>query len=165
MITLIINLDHSEVDGDHQHFIPSEDLFRLWINSVLETINYHIADDGASLVVNIDIVNPTTSAQINHQWRNQCKPTNVLAFEQQPDIHLPIIPLGDLVFCNEVIIQEAQANHKKIENHWAHLTIHGMLHLLGFDHIEADEAEIMESLEIDIMKKLGLANPYHFENE
>ena len=69
--------------------------------------------------------------------------------------------LGDIIIAPEIIIKEAQEQQKEILNHWCHITIHGFLHLLGYDHIEENEAEEMEGLEIKILKELKIENPYH----
>jgi probable rRNA maturation factor len=73
---------------------------------------------------------------------------------------LEVQPLGDLVICASVVEKEAQDQHKALPHHWAHLTVHGILHLLGYDHIDDAEAEIMEGLEVKILATLGINNPY-----
>lgn len=108
----------------------------------------------------IRIVDEEESQSLNHSYRDKDKPTNVLSFpyEQAPGMHVPLI--GDLVICAPVVIQEALEQKKTAEAHWAHMVIHGTLHLLGYDHIEMDEAEQMEKLEVTLLAKLGYANPY-----
>lgn len=108
----------------------------------------------------IRIVDEEESQSLNHSYRDKDKPTNVLSFpyEQAPGMHVPLI--GDLVICAPVVIQEALEQKKTAEAHWAHMVIHGILHLLGYDHIEMDEAEQMEKLEVTLLAKLGYANPY-----
>ena len=103
---------------------------------------------------------------MNRDYRNMDKPTNVLSFEfEQPpglvelDEELPY--LGDLIICAEVVIREAREQNKALEAHWAHMIVHGALHLQGYDHIEDEEAEEMEALEIEIMQTLGYENPYN----
>jgi len=105
------------------------------------------------------------SRELNHTYRGKDKPTNVLSFpfEAPPGIELPL--LGDLIICRQVVEQEAQEQEKTLEAHWAHMVIHGSLHLLGYDHIEDDEAEEMESLETEIMLALGYPDPYISEKE
>ena len=100
------------------------------------------------------------SQSLNHSYRDKDKPTNVLSFpyEQAPGMYVPL--LGDLVICAPVVIQEALEQEKPVEAHWAHMVLHGVLHLLGYDHIETDEAEQMEKLEVTLLGKLGYANPY-----
>ncbi|MCF4837249.1 rRNA maturation RNase YbeY, partial [Acinetobacter baumannii] len=105
------------------------------------------------------------SHQLNLQYREKDKPTNVLSFPSDiPEEVLPMLdalPLGDLVICIPVVLQEALEQKKTAQNHFAHLLVHGVLHLLGYDHETSDEdAEEMEGLEIEILAKLNIANPY-----
>jgi len=118
------------------------------------------------------------SKLLNTTYRGRSNPTNVLSFpiaeesEQWPtplemshsggaeDANCEVEPLGDLVLCPSIIESEASAQNKNLEDHWAHLLIHGLFHLLGFDHIEGDDAEEMESLEIETLRSLGIPNPY-----
>ncbi|WP_417617422.1 rRNA maturation RNase YbeY [Oceanisphaera sp.] len=108
----------------------------------------------------IRLVDEAESRELNYDYRGQDKPTNVLSFpfEAPPGIALPL--LGDLVICRQVVEREANEQHKPLEAHWAHMVVHGCLHLLGFDHIKDDEAEIMEAREIAILATLGMDNPY-----
>lgn len=122
----------------------------------------------AEPVLSLRIVSEAESQHLNNDYRGKNKPTNVLSFpmqmdevfvggdESQPDFHM----LGDLAVCARVVANEAKEQHKTLEEHWAHMIVHGMLHLQGYDHLEDDEAEQMEQLEINIMQKLGFANPY-----
>jgi probable rRNA maturation factor len=109
----------------------------------------------------IRIVDETEAQQLNETWRQRSYPTNVLSFpyESPPGIEIPL--LGDLVICAPVVAREAQEQHKTLEAHWAHLVIHGTLHLLGYDHQEETQALAMEALEINILNNLGYPNPYH----
>ena len=118
------------------------------------------------------------SKLLNTTYRGRSNPTNVLSFpiaeesEQWPTplemsdsgnaegANSEAAPLGELVLCPSIIESEASAQHKNLEDHWAHLLLHGLFHLLGFDHIEEDEAEEMESLEIETLRSLGIPNPY-----
>ncbi|HET8817188.1 MAG TPA: rRNA maturation RNase YbeY, partial [Pseudidiomarina sp.] len=90
--------------------------------------------------------------------------TNVLSFPFADDlpagVSLPVLLLGDLVICAPVLAREAAAQGKTINAHWAHLVVHGTLHLLGYDHIDDDDADIMEALETTIMATLGFSDPY-----
>lgn len=110
--------------------------------------------------ITIRIIGIEESSQLNQQFRQKEGPTNVLSF---PDIALAGIDsesLGDLAICAELVTQEAQEQQKSVESHWAHLVIHGLLHLIGYDHQVASEAKTMESLEIAILAKLTYPNPY-----
>ena len=100
------------------------------------------------------------SQQLNHQYRQKDKPTNVLSFPFEVPEGIDINLLGDLIICADVVIKEAQEQNKKCDDHWAHLVIHGCLHLLGYDHIKENEATEMESIEIKLLSTLGIDNPY-----
>lgn len=114
----------------------------------------------ADAEVTIRIVDEAESQQLNFDYREKDKPTNVLSFPFQcpPGIELPL--LGDLVICAQVVAHEAQQQQKTLQAHWAHMVVHGCLHLLGFDHINDADAEEMEAEEIQILQGLGFANPY-----
>lgn len=108
----------------------------------------------------VRIVDEAESHALNLNYRGKDRPTNVLSFpfECPDEVELPL--LGDLVICRQVVEREAQEQDKPVMAHWAHMVVHGSLHLLGYDHIEDDEAEEMESLETQIMMGLGFADPY-----
>ncbi|MDT0617625.1 rRNA maturation RNase YbeY [Salinisphaera sp. P385] len=105
------------------------------------------------------LVDEAESAALNHRYRGRSGPTNVLSFPCDaglPDCHL----LGDLVICAPLVAREARAQDKAVADHWAHLTIHGVLHLLGYDHVEDADADIMENEERAVLAGLGIADPY-----
>ena len=108
----------------------------------------------------VRIVDEAESHELNLNYRGKDRPTNVLSFpfECPDEVELPL--LGDLVICRQVVEREAQEQEKPLMAHWAHMVVHGSLHLLGYDHIEDDEEEEMESLETQIMTGLGFADPY-----
>jgi probable rRNA maturation factor len=116
---------------------------------------------GAELAVRV--VGITESARLNARYRGLDKPTNVLSFPPAP---LPRAaqggarPLGDLVICARVLRGEARSQAKTLEAHWAHLVVHGALHLIGYDHERAADARRMERREIAVLRRLGFANPY-----
>ncbi|MCK5725995.1 MAG: rRNA maturation RNase YbeY [Thiotrichaceae bacterium] len=115
--------------------------------------------------INIEIVDKALARSLNLQYREKDYATNVLSFPfEAPPIEMPIEHLGDLVLCADVVDTEAQQQKVSVENHWAHLLIHGILHLQGYDHIEDNEAQAMESLEIKILEKLNIKNPYLISN-
>jgi probable rRNA maturation factor len=115
--------------------------------------------DGRELAVRV--VGPRESRRLNARYRGRDKPTNVLSF---PAAVLPTgdgqVPLGDLVICPEVLRTEAREQHKTLRAHWAHLVVHGALHLIGYDHMQAEEASRMERREIAVLRRLGFPNPY-----
>lgn len=134
--------------------LPNADDFQLWADKALTG-----RKEDAELTIRI--VDVEESQTLNHQYRDKDKPTNVLSFPFEAPENLPDFPLiGDLVICASVVEQEAQEQGKPLKNHWAHMVIHGILHLLGYDHIDDEEAEEMESLETDILSQLEIPDPY-----
>jgi probable rRNA maturation factor len=132
--------------------LPSDRQFERWVRAALA--------DRAEAVLTIRIVDREESRQLNARYRGKDAATNVLSFpaEVPPEIDLPL--LGDIVICAPVVADEAERQGKPAEAHWAHLTIHGVLHLLGHDHEEPAQAAAMESLEIRLLDSLGIADPY-----
>ncbi len=108
----------------------------------------------------IRMVGKNEIKNLNKTYRNQDKPTNVLSFPSDLPIEIDEEILGDVVICLEVVKQEAQDQQKTFLDHLTHMAVHGTLHLLGYDHIEDDQAKIMESLEVKILDRLQVKNPY-----
>ena len=131
--------------------IPSEDTFQLWVGQI---------EVDAVQDVALRIVDEAEMAQLNEQYRKKTGPTNVLSFPADLPDGVDVPFLGDIIMCAPVVAKEATDQGKSIDSHWAHMTVHGILHLQGYDHIDEAEAGKMESLEIKIMHKLGFANPY-----
>jgi len=138
--------------------IPSIAQFQIWVDTLL-------TDQTQDSEIVIRLVDEAESAALNQQYRHKSGPTNILSFpfEAPPGMELDL--LGDLVICAPVINREAVEQGKIIEHHWAHITLHGVLHLLGYDHIDEHDAVEMENLEIEILSRLNIANPYLEENQ
>jgi probable rRNA maturation factor len=116
---------------------------------------------GAGSELAVQIVGPAESRRLNREYRGQDHATNVLSFPAPAEAaaHAPR-PLGDLVICAAVLRREARAQRKSARAHWAHLVVHGSLHLIGYDHERDDQARRMERREVAVLKLLGFANPY-----
>jgi len=112
--------------------------------------------------VTIRIVDSKEMATLNSTYRKKSGPTNVLSFpiDLPDEIKRECPLLGDIVICAEVVNREASEQSKSQQSHWAHMVVHGIFHLLGYDHVKDDEADKMEAMEIAVMRKLGFANPY-----
>ena len=119
-----------------------------------------LARTDSRLVLSVRIVGETRSRNLNLKYRHKDKSTNVLSFAGAGDMPDGRHFLGELVICAPVVAREARAQRKSLEAHWAHMTIHGVLHLLGFDHERRAEASKMASREIQILDRLGFSNPY-----
>lgn len=113
----------------------------------------------------IRLVTSEEMTLLNHRYRKQNKTTNVLAFPSTlpPEIQLELPLLGDVIICPQVLSDESKQLNKTLESHWALIVIHGILHLLGYDHIKDDEATTMQAVEIKLLTELGYANPYDTE--
>lgn len=132
---------------------PGIILLRRWANAALSVLkNKKIKE------LTIRIVGNKEMTKLNFTYRGKKKPTNVLAFPYDDDMLL-----GDIVICNAVVKREAHEQHKLEKAHWAHMVIHGTLHLLGYDHIKEKDAKRMESTEIRILTSLGFPNPYQLK--
>jgi probable rRNA maturation factor len=137
------------------HSIPSTAQLKRWAKQILEEKISHAE-------LTIRIVDKDEMTTLNSTYRKKDKPTNVLSFpfEAPSDVDLETTILGDVVICADVIAEEAISQQKTLDAHWAHMIVHGVLHLLGYDHEEDDEAEIMEAEEIILLEMLGYDNPY-----
>lgn len=124
------------------------------IQQVVEVCAAHLAIDEQRDVALV-LTDSEHIRTLNRDFRGQDKPTNVLSFPSDEESEW-----GDILMAHEVIAQEAQQQDKSFEHHFCHLLVHGILHLLGYDHLEDEEAEEMEALEIELLAKLAIANPY-----
>jgi probable rRNA maturation factor len=145
--------------------LPTIEELTLWANKAHQPIGRQSKQSEIETEVTVRIVGIEESAELNHTYRGKDGPTNVLSFpfEAPPaiDIHLlGDIPLGDLVICAPVVEREAEEQKKETIAHWAHMVVHGVLHLQGYDHIEDEEALIMEGLETKILMELDYPAPY-----
>jgi probable rRNA maturation factor len=133
--------------------LPRDSQLNGWVEAALAEKN-----QGCEIVIRI--VDERESSTLNLQYRKKPGPTNILSFTFDAPNNIDLDMLGDLVICAPVVIREAQQQNKTINDHWAHITIHGVLHLQGYDHKEEDEAEAMEAREIAILNKFNIDNPY-----
>lgn len=133
--------------------VPAPGRFRRWVTAAA-------AGRREAVEVSIRVVGQAEGRRLNRDYRGKDRATNVLAFpaELPPGLDLPV--LGDLVICSAVVTREAAEQGKEPEAHWAHLVVHGTLHLLGLDHQTTAEAEVMEGAEIQILQALGYPDPY-----
>ncbi len=132
---------------------PDQQQIQLWVDTALESYN-----KDTEIVVRI--VDEQESAELNEEYRHKSGPTNILSFPVDVPEGIELNLLGDLVICAPVLEKEAREQHKILAHHWAHIIVHGVLHLLGYDHIDETEAELMENKEIAILNKLNINNPY-----
>ena len=134
--------------------IPAAVSLRKWIEAALATSRKR------SLNLGLRLVDPNEARALNRDWRGKDYATNVLSFpaELPPEVGLALI--GDLVICPEVVEREAREQGKPLDHHYAHLCVHGTLHLLGYDHETEPEAERMEALERKVLARLGIPDPY-----
>jgi probable rRNA maturation factor len=137
-----------------EHTLPSQEQFQRWTDAALQSVTNKFYE------LTIRLVNADESQQLNDQYRHKNKPTNVLSFPFEVPDGVELNLLGDIVICAHVVEKEAKAQNKALFDHWAHMVIHGCLHLLGYDHINDNDAEEMEALEITILTKLEINNPY-----
>jgi probable rRNA maturation factor len=151
IVTTRLRLDLQDASSGRD--IPAQSLLKRWVRAAIGT-------QRRQAEISLRIVDEPEMSELNGQYRGKPYPTNVLSFpaDLPPEVKLPY--LGDIVICAAVVEREALAQGKQPLDHWAHLLIHGTLHLLGFDHIDAADAEAMESREIEILKTLAIANPY-----
>ena len=150
MLDLIIQMQQNEFK------IPAEDKLQSWAAAALQTND--------NVQVTLRVVDAKESQGLNKEFRDKDKPTNVLSFPMELPVEfvktLEINMLGDLVVCAEVVDKEYHQQNKSLDSHWAHMLVHGMLHLQGYDHIDETDAEDMEQLEIKILTQLGFNDPY-----
>jgi probable rRNA maturation factor len=135
-------------------FIPAENEFIDWINIISQTIEIK------GKYITIRIADASESRELNKQFLGQDRPTNVLSFPSELPKDIEPDYLGDIVICAPIVEAEAGAQNKSVRAHWAHMLVHGVLHLKGYDHLLAGAAEEMESLETRILADIGFPDPY-----
>ncbi len=133
--------------------LPSAERLRQWVEAALR-------GDREDMEQTVRVVDAVESGELNARYRGKQGPTNVLSFPADDGL-LDYRCLGDLVICAPLVVEEARAQGLPVEAHWAHLVVHGMLHLQGFDHQDQAGAAAMESIEVKILVSLGYANPYN----
>jgi len=133
--------------------LPDVIQLRYWAETALEDLKKNAE-------LTIRIVDEAEGTQLNERWRKSQGPTNVLSFTYEGVSNIAPDFLGDIIICAPVVTSEAEEQNKNNHAHWAHMVIHGVLHLTGFDHIDPENADRMENLEINILEKLNYKNPY-----
>lgn len=155
-MSAVVEVDYQvESNLPAKDYVPDEEQIISWIEAVLVVVSHE-----KPVQVSVCVVNKQEITALNEKYRNINKATNVLSFpyEAMPGVELSLV--GDVVVCAEVVNEEAQLQSKSLQQHWAHMIVHGALHLLGYDHIHDVDAEQMETTEIKILSKLGFSNPY-----
>ena len=138
-----------------RHRSPRESILTEWIKYALKTCRVEQAE------VTVRVVDYEESALLNETYRNKEGPTNILSFPFDDDENEePPLLWGDLVICAPLLEEESIEQEKDLESHWAHIVIHGLLHLMGFDHETDEDAKDMEFCEIKLLNALGYPNPY-----
>lgn len=145
----IVDVQYASNEPD----LPDKDRLTCWVNAALRNSR----DD---VELTIRLVDETEARQLNEKWRKRLGPTNVLSFPFECLPEVDVSCLGDIVICAPLVAREAIEQQKSLDAHWAHLVIHGTLHLLGYDHVQEAAAQVMECLEINILNELGYPNPY-----
>ena len=154
-----------DIQENHQPnsdmLLPSAHQLESWASTVFEHENLSEAE------ITLRLVDEAEMQDLNARYRGKDAPTNVLSFPANvpAEVALELSFLGDIILCVQVINQEAQAQAKPLWSHWAHMVVHGVLHLLGYDHVNEQDAVIMEKKEILILNALGFADPYSDDEE
>ncbi len=147
-----MNFVDFQVVSESAH-LPSQNLLQKWVDTVL-------TDTTEDSEIVIRIVDEVEMIQFNEQYREKKGATNILSFPFELPEGIDSQLLGDLLVCAPIVELEAQQQNKSLNHHWAHMIVHGVLHLIGYDHINDREAEEMEALEKKILKSIKINNPY-----
>ena len=152
--TFILSMDLQ--CADPSSYIPRKKMMERWVKATIATQDL----EQSELELVLRIVDELEGAELNNKYRGETKATNVLSFPFSAVTPKPLPILGDIIICAPIIEREASAENKNLEAHWAHMIIHGVLHLLGYDHNTSAEAFAMERLEAFILNKLNYPAPY-----
>ncbi|MFQ3249921.1 MAG: putative rRNA maturation factor [Glaciecola sp.] len=179
-MTIKVDLQNVLEQDKLNHVLPSNEQIEQWFNrtieelrSISETLSVQQTESKELDTIRIQqqtyeltlrIVDSEESQQLNADYRDKNKPTNVLSFPFEAPEHIDMPFLGDLVVCAALVEKEAKEQNKLTINHWAHLCIHGLLHLLGYDHIEESEAQEMERIETAILERFNIDDPYQYHS-
>jgi probable rRNA maturation factor len=158
-MSIVVDVQYAQQETpDAAGEVPPPQEFERWVSAAL-------AGRRERGELTIRVVGLAEGTALNEAYRRRSGATNVLSFpvDSSPELDVPL--LGDLVICAPLVLREAREQYKSPAAHWAHLTVHGTLHLLGYDHDETRAAEIMEGLEAEILKRLGYPDPYVGEKE
>jgi probable rRNA maturation factor len=181
-MTIKVDLQNVLEQDKLNHVLPSTEQIEQWFNRTIEELRlisdaqseqqtegdnsgidtHHIQQQAYELTLRI--VDSAESQQLNADYRDKNKPTNVLSFPFEAPEHIDMPFLGDLVVCAALVEKEAKEQNKLTIDHWAHLCIHGLLHLLGYDHIEESEAQEMEGIETAILARFNIDDPYQYHS-
>ena len=150
-------LDFDNASSLPDEALPNEANFLHWCTAALAP------DNKKSSHICLRLMNPDEIQALNQQFRRKDAPTNVLSFPCDLPKGVQSDLIGDIAICPQVVMQEAAEQNKSEHAHWAHMIVHGTLHLLGYDHINEQDAQVMEQLEVRILSGLGFANPYQYD--
>ncbi len=148
-MTLIVDIQMASASEE----VPDPQSIERWIGAA-------IGNQRESTELSVRIVDAEEGQALNEQFRGSTGATNVLSFPFENESPEPLPLIGDIVICAPVVAKEAREQNKALNAHWAHMMIHGVLHLLGYDHQNENDANLMESLETEIMQGLGFPPPY-----
>ncbi|MDG2018087.1 MAG: rRNA maturation RNase YbeY [Porticoccaceae bacterium] len=151
-MTIILDIQMASSSED----APDEQSIKRWVSVA-------VGSKTGDTELSVRIVDEQEGQALNEKYRGANGPTNVLSFPFDAQIPEPLPLIGDIVICAPVVAREAKQQNKDLKAHWAHMIIHGVLHLLGYDHQNDSEAVIMETLETDIMQNLGFPPPYAYQ--
>ena len=151
---IALHIDRNGIDA------PEDDAFQRWVTAALSGAHERWQSP-QRIELSIQLVTTQAMTRFNQQYRGKATDTNVLAFPVETALQKQTGLLGDVIICGDVVDREARTQKKALEHHWAHMTIHGTLHLIGYDHVDEHDAETMETLEIARLNDLCIPDPYN----